>query len=152
MVPIPQAHDIKAMGSLPRIFDGDRTRAEAFLTEFLGYLILNQGVPGFESPIRQVTLALTLIKGEKVDLWVRNMIDTLRRLHPVHHNVPAVWDEFCYRLDKRLNCLVVGATLPGSVVRMTRVSYTSRASARGLASGRRSSWSVLAGCPSLVSG
>jgi len=22
------------------------------------------------------------------------MIDTLRRLHPVHHNVPAVWDEF----------------------------------------------------------
>jgi hypothetical protein len=93
MVPIPQAHDIKAMGSLPRIFDGDRTWAEAFLTEFLGYLILNQGVPGFESPIRQVTLALTLIKGEKVDLWVRNMIDTLRRLHPVHHNVPAIWEE-----------------------------------------------------------
>jgi hypothetical protein len=82
------------MGSLPRIFDGDRTRAEAFLTEFLGYLILNQGVAGFESPIRQVTLALTLIKGEKVDLWVRNMIDSLRRLHPVHHNVPVVWEEF----------------------------------------------------------
>jgi len=94
MVPIPQAHNIKAMGSLPRIFDRDRTRAEAFLTEFLRYLILNQGVPGFESPIRQVALALTLIKGEKVDLWVRNMIDTLRRLHPVHHNVPTVWEEF----------------------------------------------------------
>ena len=94
MVPIPQAHDIKAMGSLPRIFDGDRTRAEAFLTEFLGYLMLNQGVAGFKSLIRQVTLALMLIKGEKVDLWVHNMIDSLRRLHPVHHNVPAVWEEF----------------------------------------------------------
>ena len=94
MVPIPKAHDIKAMGSLPRIFDGDRTQAEAFLTEFLGYLILNQGVAGFESPIRQVALALTLIKGEKVNLWVRNMIDSLRRLHPVHHNVPVVWEEF----------------------------------------------------------
>jgi len=35
-----------------------------------------------------------LIKGEKVDLWVRNMIDSLRRLHPVHHNVPVVWEEF----------------------------------------------------------
>ena len=35
-----------------------------------------------------------LIKGEKVDLWVRNMIDSLRRLHPVHHNVPAMWEEF----------------------------------------------------------
>ena len=94
MVPIPQAHNIKAMGSLPRIFDGDRIRAEAFLTEFLRYLILNQGVAGFESPIQQVALALMLIKGEKVDLWVRNMIDSLRRLHPVHHNVPMVWEEF----------------------------------------------------------
>jgi Zinc knuckle len=82
------------MGSLPRIFDGDRTKAEAFLTEFLGYLMLNHGVPGLESPIRQVALALMLIKGEKVDLWVKNMIDTIRRLHPVHHNVPAVWNEF----------------------------------------------------------
>jgi hypothetical protein len=82
------------MGSLPRIFNGDRTRAEAFLTEFLRYLVLNNGVPGLESPIRQVTLALTLIKGEKVDLWVRNMIDAIRRLHPVHHNVPAVCIEF----------------------------------------------------------
>jgi hypothetical protein len=68
MVTIPQAHDVKPMGSLPRIFDGDRTRAKAFLTEFLGYLILNQGVAGFKLPIRQVALALTLIKGEKVDL------------------------------------------------------------------------------------
>jgi hypothetical protein len=94
MVAIPQVHNVKAMGSLPRIFDGDRTRAEAFLTKFLRYLILNQGVTGFKSPIRQVTLALMLIKGEKVDLWVHNMIDSLRRLHPVHHNVPAVWEEF----------------------------------------------------------
>jgi hypothetical protein len=94
MVPIPQAHDIKAMGSLSRIFDRDRTQAEAFLTEFLRYLILNQGVTGFKSPIQQVALALTLIKGEKVNLWVCNMIDSLRRLHPVYHNVPMVWEEF----------------------------------------------------------
>jgi len=93
-VPIPLALEIRAMGSLPRIFDRDRTKAEAFLTEFLGYLVLNHGVPGLESPIRQVALALTLIKGEKVDLWVKNMLDALRRLHPVHHNVPAVWNEF----------------------------------------------------------
>jgi hypothetical protein len=82
------------MGSLPRIFDGDQTKAEAFLTGFLGYLMLNNGVSGFESPIQQVALALTLIKGEKVDLWVRNMITSLRRLHPVHHNVPRVWEQF----------------------------------------------------------
>jgi hypothetical protein len=51
VVPIPQAHNIKAMGSLPRISDGDRTKAEAFLTEFLRYLMLNQGVARFESLI-----------------------------------------------------------------------------------------------------
>ena len=56
--------------------------------------MLNQGVPGFESPIRQVTMALTLIKGKKVDLWAKNMLDSLRRLHPVQHNVPAVWNHF----------------------------------------------------------
>jgi len=37
----------------------------------------------------------------------------------------------CYRLDKRLDCLVVGAILLGSAVHMTHVSYTSRASVRG---------------------
>jgi len=56
------------MGALPRIFDGDRTKADTFLTKYLGYLMLNQGVPGFESPIRQVALALSLIKGDKVNL------------------------------------------------------------------------------------
>ena len=67
-VPISPALKIRAMGSLPRIFDRDRTKADTFLTEFLRYLMLNHGVPGLESPIRQVALALTLIKGEKVDL------------------------------------------------------------------------------------
>jgi len=56
--------------------------------------MLNHGVPGLKSPIQQVALALTLIKGEKVDLWVRNMLETIRRLHPVHHNVPVVWNNF----------------------------------------------------------
>jgi hypothetical protein len=93
-VPIPLALEIWAMGSLPRIFDRDRTKAKAFLTEFLGYLMLNHRVPGLESPIQQVMLALMLIKGEKVDLWVKNMIDTLRHLHPVHHNISAVWNKF----------------------------------------------------------
>ncbi len=30
----------------------------------------------------------------KVNLWVKNMLDSLRRLHPVQHNVPAVWNHF----------------------------------------------------------
>jgi len=58
----------------------------------------------------------------------------------------------CYCLDKRLNCLAVGATPRGSVVCMMRVSYTSRASAMGLVSGHQSNQSDLLGYPNLVSG
>ena len=61
-------------------------------------------------------------------------------------------DPICYRLDKRLNCLAVSVTLHGSAVRMTRVSYMSCASVRGLAGGHQSSRSVLLGYPCLVSG
>ncbi len=37
------------------------------MNKLLGYLLLNTNVPGFESPIRQVALALILIKGLRVD-------------------------------------------------------------------------------------
>jgi hypothetical protein len=58
----------------------------------------------------------------------------------------------CYRLDKWLNCLAVGVTPHGSAVHMTRVSYTSRASVRGLVGGHQSNQSILLGYPCLMSG
>ena len=71
----------------------------------------------------------------------------------------AYWDHFaqvllfdCYRLGKWLNCITVGVTPCGSAVHMMRVSYTSRASVRGLAGGHQSSQFVPLGYPYLVSG
>jgi len=58
---------------LPQIFEGERDKADAFMNKLLGYLLLNTNIPGFESPIQQVTLTLTLIKGPHVDRWVRDM-------------------------------------------------------------------------------
>jgi hypothetical protein len=58
----------------------------------------------------------------------------------------------CYRLGKRLNCLVVGAIPPGFAVYMTCVSYMSRASVRGPVGGHRLSQSILLGYLNLVSG
>ena len=55
------------MGTPLQIFKGERDKADAFMNELLGYLLLNTNVPGFESPIRQVALALTLIKGPHMD-------------------------------------------------------------------------------------
>jgi len=37
------------------------------MNELLGYLLLNANIPGFELPIQQVALALTLIKGPHID-------------------------------------------------------------------------------------
>ncbi len=39
------------MGMLPCIFKGERDKANAFMNELLGYLLLNANVAGFESPI-----------------------------------------------------------------------------------------------------
>jgi hypothetical protein len=63
LVPVPPAADIRNMGTLPRIFKGERDKADAFMNELLRYLLLNADVPGFNLPIHQVTLTLTLIKG-----------------------------------------------------------------------------------------
>jgi hypothetical protein len=76
------------MGTLPQIFHGERDKADAFMNELLGYLLLNHNVPGFESPIRQVAMALTLIKGPRVDQWVWDMTTWLRGLDPLNNNVP----------------------------------------------------------------
>ncbi len=39
------------MGMLPQIFDGERDKADTFMNELIGYLLLNTNVLGFESPI-----------------------------------------------------------------------------------------------------
>src|SRR5216683_1875324 len=70
LIPIQPAGDLKPAGIPPLLFDGDGTRADAFIRELRIYMMANQGVPGFESPIRRVTIALTFIKGPQVDGWV----------------------------------------------------------------------------------
>ena len=67
LIPIPVAADLKVMGNLPRMFEGDRDKSRAFMNDFLLYVVTNQGVPGFKSPLRRIALALTLIKGPRID-------------------------------------------------------------------------------------
>ncbi len=93
------------MGTLPQIFEGEREKADSFMNELLGYLLLNANVAGFESPIRQVALALTLIKGPRVDQWVQNMTTWLRGLDPVNDNVPRVWDYFTETFEQQFSDL-----------------------------------------------
>ena len=66
LIPVTIAGDFKTMGSLPRIFTGDCTRANDFIEEVQGYLCLNQDVAGFNSSMKKVSLTLTLIKRPEV--------------------------------------------------------------------------------------
>ena len=98
--PTPQqvilpTQDEQVMGQLPQVFDGDRTKAKAFMEEIKGYLRLNAGVNGFNSPMKKMAFVLTLIKGDDIRSWVKDMGGILDRLNPLINNIPEVWKRFC---------------------------------------------------------
>jgi len=82
------------MGSPPQIFDGDRQQADAFINELLTYIRVNIGVPRFKSPMRKIAMALTYIKGDKVDRWVERIAEWWDTLDPLIHNVHYTWTLF----------------------------------------------------------
>jgi len=75
-------------------FNRERTKVKVFLRELRLYMMANQGVPGFELPIRHVAIALTFIKGPKVDGWVEAMPQALEQLHPIKDNVEYTYTNF----------------------------------------------------------
>ena len=68
--PVPPTPDVKAMGSLPQIFNGDQSKADDFIEEVKGYFCLNANVLGYNLPYKKVAFTLTLIKGEEPAQWV----------------------------------------------------------------------------------
>ena len=92
--PVPPAPDVKAMGSLPQIFYGDRSKADDFIEEVKGYFRLNADVPGYNSPYKKVAFTLTLVKGEETAQWVRNMGNWLDTIDPVADNIEDLWLQF----------------------------------------------------------
>ncbi|KAI9511811.1 hypothetical protein F5148DRAFT_1373533 [Russula earlei] len=93
-LPFAPAADTKASGGLPQIFTGDWALAEDFMDELRAYLGYNVDVPGFNSPIRKVALALTLIKGPAVVGWRCDMGTWIDSLDPIADNIPVVWEQF----------------------------------------------------------
>ena len=92
--PVPPAPDVKAMGSLPQIFNGDWSKVDDFIEEVKGYFCLNADIPGYNSPYKKVAFTLTLIKGEEPAQWVRNMGNWLDTLDPIADNVKDLWLQF----------------------------------------------------------
>ena len=92
-VPQPQG-DIQIMGALPEAFTGNRTKAGNFIEAMKIYIHLNQQVPGFKSAMQKINLALTLMHGEKVAGWVKNVGMALDKLNPDTNNVDELWTTF----------------------------------------------------------
>ena len=97
--PAPQGvilamQDVKAMGSPPQIFTRDRLQANNFIEEVKGYLHLNNGIAGFNSPIKKVAFTLTLLKGDKVTIWVQDIGNWIDGLNPAQDNVSVMWNQF----------------------------------------------------------
>ena len=71
----PANQDARLMGSAPTEFDGDRAKADQFINELRHYFCVNATVPGLQSWICRVAIALTFIKGPTVDEWALNQGD-----------------------------------------------------------------------------
>jgi Retrotransposon gag protein len=82
------------MGNLPQVFDGERKNARTFLDNLLGYFRANSRVLGLNSPIRKVSITLTLIQGPQVATWTRDIGAWIDSLHQVDDNIQLVWDTF----------------------------------------------------------
>jgi hypothetical protein len=91
--PVVLAGDVKMMGQLPQIFTGEQSKADNFIKEVKGYLHLNQDVAGFDLPIKKIVFTLTLIKGEDMAGWTRDMGDFLDGL-TLADNIPDLWMQF----------------------------------------------------------
>ncbi len=57
-------------------------------------MMANQGVPGFESLIRHIVIALTFIKGPQVDGWVEGILEGLKQLYPINNNIKYTYLNF----------------------------------------------------------
>ena len=82
----PAQGDGKPMGTLPMIFEGDHLKAESFLREFSTYLLINYDIPALASFIKRITIALTCIKGPKVNWWTQQQLEWLMTLQPTDDN------------------------------------------------------------------
>jgi Retrotransposon gag protein/Zinc knuckle len=90
----PANHDDRLMGSLPQAYEGDRKLARTFLDQLTHYFRANSRVPGLNSAIRKVSIALTLFQGQQTAAWVRDMGVWIDSLDPVNDDIPEVWTTF----------------------------------------------------------
>jgi hypothetical protein len=64
-------------GKAPELFDGDRTKSKAFISDIRIYFKINQNKFNVKNIYSRVLLALSFIKGANVVNWVDTQFDQL---------------------------------------------------------------------------
>jgi hypothetical protein len=82
------------MGSLPQPYEGDQKLARTFLDQLVHYFRANAQVPGLNSAIHKVSIALTLFQGQQTSAWIRDMGTWIDSLDPINDDVHEVWTTF----------------------------------------------------------
>ena len=77
--PDDRSNGTKLSGKEPVIFDGDRSKAEAFLLELAIYMMRNSDQDIMKQPFSRTMLFLTFIKGPNVQEWVGMQVVWLER-------------------------------------------------------------------------
>jgi hypothetical protein len=90
----PRNHDDRLMGSLPQAYEGDWKLARTFLDQLVHYFRANSQVPGLNSAICKVSIALTLFQGQQTAAWVQDMGTWIDSLDPINDDVHEVWTMF----------------------------------------------------------
>ena len=65
----------KLTGNPPTEFNGDRSKADAFMSEFDLYVLANIDTDTMASPMKKATIFLSYIKGELVKDWTKRWVD-----------------------------------------------------------------------------
>jgi len=61
----------------------------------------NRGVPEFESPLRKITIAITFIKGPRVDGWAKDIATWVDTLDPINDNIDYNYQLFVDNFNKQ---------------------------------------------------
>lgn len=79
------------IGKEPTVFDRAQSQSEAFIQEFELYAHINEDHHSIQQPYRRIFLALSYMKGPKINDWVRLMIEqTALWVNGNPNNIPPI--------------------------------------------------------------
>jgi Retrotransposon gag protein len=86
---------VSLQGTAPTIFTGEHSLSDTFMHDFKIYKIMNPLANVMKQPYVHITMALSLIRGPKVDEWVDEQLKELEwKTHTTPRNDEMLWTDF----------------------------------------------------------